>query len=115
MNDVVDVSVSSDFKSLRERIIQVLLDAERPLSVEEICRALGLPRGSEREVYEHLAHVAKTVRRIYGGRMALLMEPPACKGCGFIFKDLEKPKRPSKCPRCKSERIEPPRFMIGLA
>ncbi|MEM2810799.1 MAG: transcriptional regulator, partial [Candidatus Korarchaeum sp.] len=42
----------------------------------------------------------------------LLMEPPQCRKCGYIFKDLKKPRKPSKCPKCGSEWISPPRFTI---
>jgi len=40
------------------------------------------------------------------------MVPPTCKTCGYVFKDLDRPKRPSRCPRCRSERISSPLFII---
>ncbi|MEM4718310.1 MAG: transcriptional regulator, partial [Desulfurococcaceae archaeon] len=40
------------------------------------------------------------------------LEPPTCRKCGFVFKDLKRPRKPSKCPSCKSEWITPPRFLI---
>ena len=99
--------------STRERIAELLERSSEPLSAEEIAALLGLDRSRVREVYEHLAHIAKTVRRSSGGRRALLMVPPRCRACGYVFRDLKKPRRPSKCPRCGSQRIEPPRFAIG--
>lgn len=68
---------------------------------------------SVRNVYEHLTYIAKSVWSRSQGREVLLMEPPVCKKCGYVFKDLNKPKKPSKCPRCKSEWISPPRFIIS--
>ncbi|HID42001.1 MAG TPA: transcriptional regulator, partial [Pyrodictium sp.] len=46
------------------------------------------------------------------GRAVLYMIPPRCRNCGYVFTDLDSPKKPSKCPMCKSQRIEPPRFYI---
>lgn len=102
-----------DSETIRERIIKLLIESSRPLTAYEIALMLSLdPKTGEKEVYEHLKHVAKTVWRRSGGRYALFMEPPRCRNCGYIFKDLREPKKPSKCPRCKSQRIDPPRFKI---
>jgi len=103
-----------EFQSIRERIIDILRKTKRPLGAEEIAMILGLELSRKREIYEHLMHIAKTIRRQSDGKEVLMMELPRCKNCGFIFKGLEKPKEPSKCPKCKSERIEPPRFKIVL-
>jgi len=94
----------------RERIYRLLREAGRPLTAEEIALELGI---TPREVYEHLRHLARSVYSRSGGGEVLLMEPPRCRRCGYVFKDLEAPRRPSRCPRCKSEWIEPPRFTVG--
>ncbi len=98
--------------SARERIIEVLEKTDHPLTVEEIAALIGMDERNAKQIYEHLRHVAKTIRRSSSGRKALLMQPPRCRACGYVFKDLDKPWKPSKCPRCSSERIEPPRFII---
>jgi predicted Zn-ribbon and HTH transcriptional regulator len=95
----------------RERIVEVLKSANRPLTAEEIANLIG-GDVSPREIYDHLAHIAKTIRARSGGREVLVMEPPQCRKCGYVFKDLEVPKKPSRCPRCKSEWISPPRFLV---
>ena len=101
------------FKSLRERIIDLIKESNEPLSVDDIIRMLDIESSRKNEIYDHLSHIAKTVRQKSKGLEALLMIPPVCKSCGYVFKDLEKPKRPSKCPKCKSERIEKPKFKIS--
>lgn len=101
--------IYSDASSIRQRIAKLLEGAENPLKAEEIAYALGI---DEQEVYSHLAHIAKSIRRLSGGCKALLMVPPICKKCGYVFRDLDKPKKPSRCPRCRSEWLEPPRFII---
>ncbi len=100
-------------ETTRERILRLLLESRRPLSAAEIASLVGLdPARSEKLVYEHLKHIAKTLRRRRGGRYVLYMVPPRCRDCGYVFTDLDEPRRPSKCPRCRSQRIEPPRFYI---
>jgi len=100
-------------ETTRERIIRLLMESKTPLSARDIALELGLdPKLGERMVYEHLLHIAKTIRRQSGGRLALYMMPPKCRNCGYVFKNLDKPRKPSRCPRCKSERIDPPLFKI---
>ena len=42
----------------------------------------------------------------------LVVEPAVCQECGFGFKKREKKTRPSRCPKCQSERITAPRFRV---
>ncbi len=89
------------------------MSAKTPLSAQEIALELGLdPRHGEKLVYEHLKHIAKTIRRQSKGKLSLYMIPPRCRNCGYVFRDLDKPRKPSKCPRCKSQRIDQPLFKI---
>lgn len=97
-----------DELTIREKIITLLSTINNPLTAYDITVNLGF-KIDESEVYEHLKHIAKTIRT-QGG--TLLMRPPTCKVCGYVFKELEKPKKPTKCPKCKSERIAPPSFII---
>ncbi len=89
--------------ALVEDVIRLL--EERPMTAREICGALGLEPEREKDVYAAIQKAAKVVRR-KGKR--LMMNPPRCRNCGFEFDSL----RASRCPRCKSERIEPARFFI---
>ena len=99
--------------TVRKRILRLLMESRQPLTAREIAVLVGLdPIRGEKEVYEHLRHLAKTLRRRHGGRAVLYMIPPRCKDCGYVFRDLREPRRPSRCPRCRSQRIEPPRFYV---
>ncbi len=101
--------MDTGMESRRERIIRVLMDADEPLDVFQIACILGLSPREAQSLYEDLRHVARTLK---SRGLTLLMAPPACKTCGYVFKDLRKPRKPSKCPRCRSERISPPRFTV---
>lgn len=96
----------------RERIYELLRKSEKPLTVDDIISLLNLSDMNPKDVYDHLQHIAKSVKARSKGKEYLAMDPPVCRKCGFVFKELSKPKKPSKCPRCKSEWISPPRFLI---
>ena len=59
-----------------------------------------------KEIIEDLEHIKLTVKN------RLKVFPAQCKMCGFLFKERSKIKRPSKCPRCRHERIEAALFRI---
>mgnify|MGYP000250470787 CR=1 FL=1 len=102
-------------ETLRERIKNLLMKTKEPLTVDEIALRLGVDRENIKDIYEHLRHVAKTIRRESSGKLVLYMLPPMCRNCGYVFKNLNKPRKPSKCPKCGSQRIDPPRFIISEA
>ncbi|MBO8181766.1 MAG: transcriptional regulator [Archaeoglobus sp.] len=91
-------------RTLREKIIDLLLE-KRKITVSEIIRFLDLDPRMEREVLSTIEKIPKTLKR---KGFQLYMIPPKCKSCGFEF---SKPKA-SKCPRCKSQRIEEAIFVL---
>ncbi|MEZ0319336.1 MAG: transcriptional regulator [Pyrobaculum sp.] len=95
-------------ETVRERIIKVLVEAKEPLTVYQL-QALVETDLKPSELYDELEHVRKTLKR-QGYRLEVV--PAVCKSCGYEFRDREKLKKPSRCPRCKSERIEPPKFYV---
>lgn len=77
-------------------------------SLSELQEELQTP---VKRLESHLRHVARSVR---GGGRRLTSEPARCDGCDFVFTGRA-PGRfttPSRCPRCKNERILPARFHI---
>lgn len=77
---------------------------EEPLTLRELSQRVGV---AEKQLAEHLQHLAKSLKS-RGTR--LHTEPARCLGCGFTFGDRQRATAPSRCPKCKSERIEPPTF-----
>ena len=61
-----------------------------------------------KELLIDLEHIARIVKP-----RKFTMEPSQCKNCGYIFKNREKYRRPSKCPECKGEKLTEPVFSIS--
>lgn len=76
---------------------------DRQLTARDISRILGI---REKEVYEHLPHVERSA----GHGIRLIVEPPRCVKCGFVFKDRRRFTTPSRCPKCRSEGITEPLY-----
>lgn len=57
---------------------------------------------------EHVQHIARSTEH---ADERLLVAPPECHDCGFDEFD-DRTNRPSRCPECRSESIDEPRFTI---
>ncbi len=91
----------------RERIMELLENTEQPLNAQFIRNRLEIE--SELTVYEDLEHIAKSLKN--AGKQ-LLIQPAVCNKCGFVFRARETIHRPKKCPKCNSEWISQPAFII---
>jgi predicted Zn-ribbon and HTH transcriptional regulator len=78
---------------------------EQPLSALELSQRLSLP---EKEVYHHLQHLARASR--LGYRFHLI--PAVCRKCGFTFTKRARLTTPSRCPVCRYQSIQRPRFAL---
>jgi transcriptional regulator len=91
--------------TIRRQIISLL--GEGPQGARELSQAV---HQSEKEVYDHLAHIERSLKT-EGHR--LIIEPPVCLNCGFVFEHRRRPQPPGHCPRCRKTRISRPRYRIG--
>jgi len=91
----------------RQRIIESLRG--RMLTAREISQSVGL---REKDVLEHLPHIARSLAAHGHPGPRLEVEPSECLGCGFVFRKRERLKTPSKCPVCRSEEITETRFGV---
>lgn len=64
---------------------------------------------TEKAVPEHLEHLQKSAA---GAGEDFEIEPAVCSKCGYAFDDRDRLTKPSRCPACKGQRVEPPRFRI---
>jgi hypothetical protein len=78
----------------------------RPLTARELSAQVGIP---EKQVADHLEHLRRSLAA-EGGE--LVIEPARCLRCEYAFGGRSRPSKPSRCPQCKGERIDPPRFRV---
>ncbi len=64
----------------------------------------------ERLVEDHLPHIMRSLERSTSQQFS--MEEPECQDCGYAFQNRTRLKKPSRCPRCRSEAVSSPRFSI---
>ncbi len=91
-------------ETIRQYIIALLQNDT--FSAKEIS---GYLRITEKDVYDHLEHIRKTMNK---GGYHLVVEPAVCDKCGFTFRKRGKLSRPGKCPICHSNLIIPPMFSV---
>lgn len=86
----------------RKEIIEIL--KKEPKSAQELANYYRIEMF---EIIDDLEHIKKTVKpqnfKIY---------PAQCMYCGFVFKERSKIKSPTKCPKCRNERIQAMKFRI---
>lgn len=91
--------------ALRRQLIQRLETGD--CGVRELSKEL---HQSEKEIYSHLEHVGRTVRREGG---CFEVSPALCQQCGYVFSARTRATPPGRCPQCRSTRIRRPRYRIS--
>jgi predicted Zn-ribbon and HTH transcriptional regulator len=92
------------YETLRHRIVSML--KVEPSTAKELAGRLRIP---EKDVYEHLEHIRKTMNK---GPYRLQVEPARCERCGFVFRKRGRLKAPGKCPMCRNESLVEPLFSV---
>lgn len=90
--------------SLRRRIIALL--SKKEMDARDLSQELGL---KEKEIYEHLVHVERSVA---ASRGRFVITPSQCLLCGYVFEDRRRLTRPGRCPQCRRSKIQNPSFRI---
>ena len=91
-------------KTTRQQMIVLL--SENDMSARDLSQAMGI---REKEVYEHLPHIA---RSLVAQRKKVIIRPSSCLACGYVFKDRSRFTRPSRCPRCKKSHLQEPMYRV---
>ena len=90
--------------TIRQTIIDLL--HKETLGARDLSRILGI---KEKEVYEHLAHISRSMM-VKNKKLKIL--PAKCLLCGYTFKERKRYTRPGRCPMCKKSHIEAPMYVI---
>ncbi len=93
--------------TIRRNLIALLCEGE--FSDRELSQRLGI---REKEVSEHLEHIRHSA---LARKMKLKVIPARCLQCGYSFESRRRLNKPGRCPRCKGEHVEDPRYHIGPA
>jgi predicted Zn-ribbon and HTH transcriptional regulator len=111
-------TVSGDTQTIPQRVRAALAEATEPKTLKALSAELSL---SEKDLVPALEKLQRTLER---EAKKLGVEPARCIACGFEFELRDRRgtgqgggaparvKRPSRCPSCRSERIDPPRFYL---
>jgi hypothetical protein len=92
-------------QTLRRKIRSLLNQQE--MDARELSQALGI---KEKEVYEHLVHVERSVASS-GGKF--IVTPSLCQLCGYVFEARRRLTRPGRCPACRRSKLQNPSFRIA--
>jgi predicted Zn-ribbon and HTH transcriptional regulator len=90
----------------RREKIKKILQEDRFTDINELIEELEIY--DKKILINDLQHIERSLKR---QPQKLKMIPAHCQECGFIF-DKKKLKYPSKCPKCKGQRIISPQFKI---
>jgi len=90
--------------TIRQKITALLTETE--MDARELSREVGI---KEKEVYEHLAHINRSLAA-KGGKLAV--RPSECLNFGYVFKDRRRLTRPGRCPHCRQSQITSPVYHI---
>jgi len=86
----------------RRQLIQEMLEA-KACTLKEISAMFGI---TVKHAEEEVMHVVKTSKQHFDIAHA------KCVKCKFIFSKRDRLTKPSRCPKCKSERITQPAFFF---
>ncbi|MBW1710551.1 MAG: ArsR family transcriptional regulator [Deltaproteobacteria bacterium] len=89
---------------IRQQIVNLL--SQKEMSVRDISQSLGI---KEKDVYEHLSHIARSVST---RQKKLIVRPAECLLCGYVFKNRKRFTPPGRCPRCKKTHLSRPIYRV---
>jgi predicted Zn-ribbon and HTH transcriptional regulator len=101
---VIGLPMPSAGQTKRQEIIDLL--SEREMTARELSQTLGI---REKEVYEHLPHIA---RSLSARGKNIVIGPPRCLACGYVFQNRRRFTRPGRCPQCKKAHLQAPTYHI---
>lgn len=91
-------------QTIRQQIIDLLTEEER--GARELSQMLRI---REKEVYDHLEHIERSVSSRKG---RFVVTPARCLECSYRFESRRRLTKPGRCPRCKGEHVADPRYRV---
>lgn len=91
-------------QTIRQQMIVLL--SEKEMGARELSQTLRI---REKEVYEHLSHIARSAA---AQRKKLIILPFRCLVCGYVFQERKRFTRPGRCPLCKRTHVQEPTYQV---
>jgi len=91
-------------QTIRQEMISLLTSKE--MNAKELSQAVGI---REKEVYEHLSHMSRSV---LAKNRRLVIMPFRCLACGYVFEERKRFTRPGRCPQCKKGHLQAATYRI---
>jgi len=96
------------WETRRQKLIKLLVEEKLILDLRSILKELEYT--SKKSLINDVQSIAKTIKN--SGR-TLIVSPPSCIACGFKFQIKRgQLKIPSKCPKCRQQRIDWPTIRV---
>jgi predicted Zn-ribbon and HTH transcriptional regulator len=92
-------------QTIRQEIIDLL--SRQEMGVRQLSGQVGI---QEKEVIEHLSHIARSLA-VKGKKLTI--RPAECLLCGYVFEKRQRFTRPGRCPRCKKSHLQSAAFYIA--
>lgn len=92
-------------KTIRQEILELLRKGS--FTTHDLSGILHI---REKDVIPHLEHLQRSLK---GSIKRFVMEPAECISCGFVFENRSRLSKPSACPKCRKQRVEPPVFHVA--
>ena len=99
---------SNTWQTRRQKLTKLLKEYSFSIDLRSVMRELEYP--SKKFLINDIISITKTLKN---EGLQLAISPPSCKACGYVF-HLKKTllKIPSKCPKCREQRIEWPSIKV---
>ncbi len=101
---------SNTWQTRRQKLINILKEYGFSIDLKSLMRELEY--SNKKYLIKDIMSITKTLRN---EGLQLVISPPSCKACGYVFRHKKTElKIPSKCPRCREQRIEWPSIRVIL-
>ena len=99
---------SNTWQTKRQKIIKLLKEYSYSIDLKDLMK--DLEYSNKKNLINDVMSISKTLRN---EGLQLVISPSSCKACGYVFRHKKAElKIPSKCPKCREQRIEWPSIRV---
>ena len=99
---------SNTWQTKRQKIIKILKEYSCSIDLKDLMKELEY--SNKKNLINDVMSISKTLRN---EGIQLTISPASCKACGYVFRHKKTElKIPSKCPKCREQRIEWPSIRV---